>query len=157
MTGQRFGRLLVVEPVRLEVPDPGGTRLRWKCLCDCGKEILITRKELMSGKAKSCGCYLAETAKETVAQKVQRYKGTSISKLNSNEPNKRNKLGIRGVYWSSSEEKYVAHITLRKKKIVLGKFTRLEDAIAARKRGEEMYFQPIIEEYGEISRNNPKK
>lgn len=30
--------------------------VRWICKCDCGGEILVHNSNLVSGKAKSCGC-----------------------------------------------------------------------------------------------------
>lgn len=51
MTGQRFGRLVVLEHVATE-PRRG----KWLCQCDCGNKKLISRNELMSGHVNSCGC-----------------------------------------------------------------------------------------------------
>ena len=47
LTGQRFGKLVVVEK--------GGPR-HWKCQCDCGKETEASGYHLRIGKRKSCGC-----------------------------------------------------------------------------------------------------
>ena len=62
MRGQRFGSLLVIEPV------PDEAKL-WFCKCDCGVECIASEERLISGQAKSCGwvssgrslapCYLA--------------------------------------------------------------------------------------------------
>lgn len=51
LAGQRFGRLVAIEPI----PRPGSRR-RWRCKCDCGNETLTPTQNLLSGKAKSCGC-----------------------------------------------------------------------------------------------------
>lgn len=53
LTGERFGRLTVLEydhnnPYRAPY---------WRCLCDCGNEIMVRGSELKSGNVKSCGCY----------------------------------------------------------------------------------------------------
>lgn len=32
----------------------------WKCLCDCGKEKIITQSDLKLNKTRSCGCLLKE-------------------------------------------------------------------------------------------------
>lgn len=51
MTGRRFGRLVATAPsARTD------HRTRWKCLCDCGREIVIRADVLRSGAANSCGC-----------------------------------------------------------------------------------------------------
>lgn len=52
LTGQRFGRLLVVK--RAE-STPGG-QATWLCRCDCGNETSVAGYSLRCGKTKSCGC-----------------------------------------------------------------------------------------------------
>lgn len=58
LTGQRFGRLTVIE--RGENSAAGATR--WRCICDCGKETLTIASKLRAGLAKSCGCLGLENA-----------------------------------------------------------------------------------------------
>ena len=55
-TGQRFGRLLVLE-------EAGRNQLKkvlWKCRCDCNNVVLRTAGDLVTGNSVSCGCYLKE-------------------------------------------------------------------------------------------------
>ena len=52
LTGQRFGRLVVIEPTS---ENQDGTFL-WKCRCDCGSVISFISDKLHSGLATSCGC-----------------------------------------------------------------------------------------------------
>lgn len=57
LSGQRFGRLVVQKQ--------SGQKDKWGkplhlCLCDCGKECLVTTSQLTSGCTKSCGCLSAE-------------------------------------------------------------------------------------------------
>jgi hypothetical protein len=55
-TGQRFGKLLVIEQA-------GRNNLKkvlWKCKCDCGNEIDVVAGSLVTGNTVSCGCYLKE-------------------------------------------------------------------------------------------------
>ncbi|MFZ5669141.1 MAG: hypothetical protein ACOY4K_06580 [Pseudomonadota bacterium] len=59
ITGQRFGRLLVVAKARS--PSPSGGSL-WLCRCDCGTEKLLNSSNLRNGTTRSCGCLLTETA-----------------------------------------------------------------------------------------------
>ena len=57
ITGQRFGRLVVVER------QPRTTRrdgVRWVCLCDCGRTMVTLGKRLKTGHTRSCGCLLRE-------------------------------------------------------------------------------------------------
>lgn len=55
--GKRFGRLLVVE--RVGVNKHG--RVAWKCICDCGREVVISGDRLGKG-TRSCGCLQREVA-----------------------------------------------------------------------------------------------
>ena len=52
LTGQRFGRLVVIE--RAESTKDG--KARWVCLCDCGTTSIKVGKLLRNGHCKSCGC-----------------------------------------------------------------------------------------------------
>ena len=56
LTGKKFGRLLVLEPIgrnkRLEV--------LWKCRCDCGNETIVKTAFLTHGHTRSCGCLQRE-------------------------------------------------------------------------------------------------
>ena len=51
-TGQRFGRLTVLH--RAENDATG--RARWRCQCECGKQIDAQGKKLRNGHTSSCGC-----------------------------------------------------------------------------------------------------
>lgn len=57
ITGQRFGRLTVMElhPVRAS---GGGSR--WVCKCDCGEPSIVAAKHLKNGNVRSCGCLQTE-------------------------------------------------------------------------------------------------
>jgi hypothetical protein len=55
-TGQRFGRLSVVEQAgRNELK-----KVLWKCRCDCGAEVIVVAGSLVTGNTTSCGCALKE-------------------------------------------------------------------------------------------------
>lgn len=59
LTGQRFGRLTVLEAL------PGDRRTRWRCICDCGQETVVgSGHHLTSGNTKSCGCLHRDTARD---------------------------------------------------------------------------------------------
>jgi hypothetical protein len=49
LTNERFGRLVVIELVGVKPP-------RWRCRCDCGREIEKTTKSLRDRGLHSCGC-----------------------------------------------------------------------------------------------------
>ena len=54
-----------------------------------------------------------------------------------------NKSGYKGVYWSSSANKWCVQISRNKQKYYLGSFDNKEDAINARKRAEEEFNKVI--------------
>lgn len=51
--GQRFSRLIVLDVT--EQHNVHGNRL-YKCKCDCGKKVLLSSSQLLTGNTKSCGC-----------------------------------------------------------------------------------------------------
>lgn len=63
-TGEKYGRLLVLEFIKREKRNS-----YWKCICDCGKEIIIPITYLTVGDTKSCGCYRKEVCKNKVITK----------------------------------------------------------------------------------------
>ena len=57
LTGQRFGRLVVIERA-------GSDRYNhamWKCCCDCGCVLVVCSGNLLRGLTKSCGCLKLES------------------------------------------------------------------------------------------------
>lgn len=89
LTGQRFGKLLVVGVHQERSKDK---RLQYNCVCDCGNEKLVVGHELRLGKVKSCGCLRgnplalglgalnAEYAMQKNKALTQRNKGWELSK-----------------------------------------------------------------------------
>lgn len=65
ITGQRFGRLQVLEFVGTFKRIGSGVvskASKWRCKCDCGRVIEIFRSNLVDGGTKSCGCLIHEQA-----------------------------------------------------------------------------------------------
>ena len=58
--------------------------------------------------------------------------------------------GQRGVSWDKRREKWRAYIMVDRKHLFLGYFTNLDDAIAARKAGEQQYHPYRDPEYREL-------
>lgn len=57
MIGRRFNHLTVVSDSGLV---GARNRIKYKCLCDCGKETIVFGDALRSGHTKSCGCHRLE-------------------------------------------------------------------------------------------------
>lgn len=58
--GERFGRLVVLSRAEDYIAPNGKKHIRWKCLCDCGKETVVDVCQLAQGHTKSCGCLHSE-------------------------------------------------------------------------------------------------
>ena len=52
LIGERFGKLIVIEPL----PSTDKGQRRWRCKCDCGGEHIATTGNLRSGRTTNCGC-----------------------------------------------------------------------------------------------------
>ena len=69
MTGQRFGRLLVIgEDSARYFPPTSPSRILWSCQCDCGVITLAARTNLVTGKTQSCGCLQRELVAKRLRQ-----------------------------------------------------------------------------------------
>ena len=66
MTGQRFGRLVVVGREGSYVDPLTGYKVEavWRCRCDCGAESFVRGRHLRAGLVRSCGCLRAELLRE---------------------------------------------------------------------------------------------
>ena len=53
LRGKRFGRLVVIEFDHIDKYHSS----QWLCRCDCGNEVVVSRGNLIKGRARSCGCY----------------------------------------------------------------------------------------------------
>lgn len=58
MTGQRVGRLLIVS----RAENTKQNKAQWLCRCDCGNEVIVSRRSLKDASTTSCGCYQREAA-----------------------------------------------------------------------------------------------
>ena len=132
LTGERFGRLTVIA-----YAGKWDGKHRWRCLCDCGKEMVVGHTLLISGKTKSCGCLQAEIYREN----LKLIGGTSITLLEAgrNRLISSNTSGYTGVYQNRRSGKWVAQITFKGKTYYLGSYLDKNEAVKARKRGEEMH------------------
>lgn len=65
LTGQRFGRLLVLEYTGRKITNEkkNSGYSMWLCRCDCGAPTIVSSHSLRDGTTKSCGCLAKETAR----------------------------------------------------------------------------------------------
>lgn len=145
--GQRYGRWTVLE-------DLGGKQYRkLLCQCDCGAQSAVRLSHLRNGSSLSCGCLSVERARDRggnieVAQagrELKLYEGTNIAMISRPQSYCNSSTGVLGV--SPYYKRFKATLKLRGKQIYLGVYDSIEEAAEARRKGEEIYFRPVIEEY----------
>lgn len=118
LTGQKFGRLTIIEFVgrnRHYTP-------LWRCACECGSESIATTSNLRKGTSQSCGCL----QKELASARTKTH-GMSHTKLfikwqsmnrRCNDPrcNSYKNYGARGISvcneWRDSFEAFYKHVSI---------------------------------------------
>ena len=56
LSGGKFGKLLVVGRAEDHIKPSGKRETQYACVCECGKTVVVRRKNLIDGHSKSCGC-----------------------------------------------------------------------------------------------------
>lgn len=137
LTGQKIGKLTV-----LERSDKYGSRGKrqtqlWKCQCECGTITYKATDTLTNPDISMCqacaGVYAAEKARANAGFEA----GTQISKIKDISDSSDNLSGVRGVYLDRKTGRYRARLKFQGKLYNLGSYANIEDAIKARKRGEK--------------------
>lgn len=81
LTGQRFGRLLVLERAPVK-----NKKTMWFCRCDCGSEALVNGSNLLRGKQQSCGCLRRELPKLNPRKWSPEYRRAYRRKVHAQSP-----------------------------------------------------------------------
>ena len=81
LTGQRFGRLVVLRRAEDLVQENGKRRVRFLCKCDCGGTIITTSSSLVTGETMSCGCL--QSKGEFIISQLLSNSGSSFEKQKS--------------------------------------------------------------------------
>lgn len=141
LTGQRYGRLTVMGPA-----ENIGTRTAWLCQCDCGQEAVVKTHHLRCGHTKSCGClYGPGGPREALG--LTYIDGTCVEMLRARTVRRNNTSGVPGVDWLAKKQRWRASICFKGRRYYLGSYSRFEDAVKARKRGEEKYHDNFLEKF----------
>lgn len=139
LTGKVIDNIQVMNTLVIE------NKLRYKCKCLlCGKVFTASYQDI--NNYKSCGCYRSINIKKLYAD------GTAPCKLKCTKLRNTNTSGVTGVSFDKSRNKWVAEIIFKSKKYHLGRYSEKKDAIEARKKAEQKYFQTYLDEL-----NNTKK
>lgn len=150
ISGRQFGYLTAVEPT-------GGKNRKdyiWRCVCSCGREAEFPATRLLTGNTLSCGCLRRENL-----QAANKYiDGTSIRQAVEEKVYSPNaKSGYTGVL--QRRDKWVAYISYKGKKVYLGSYKELSDAVKARARGKELVRMDalgLLNFYEELHKDDPK-
>ena len=78
LTGQRFGRIVVIEKADSKVTPNGTVKTVWRCRCDCGNVVERYSQDLRKVPVPSCGCLKRE---ETSRRKLIDLTGRRFGKL----------------------------------------------------------------------------
>lgn len=86
LTGNRYNRLKVLELQSIR----HGTQRFYRCLCDCGNEIIVYGSRLTNNKVVSCGCYRKEKASQLklINREGQRFGRLVVQSLDKISGNK---------------------------------------------------------------------
>ena len=91
LIGMKFGRLTVIEKAEDHVYPSGAHRPRYKCLCDCGNEVIVMANSLKNKSCQSCGCLQRERASKVNSVDLVGKKFGRLTVLSKSD--KRNKKG----------------------------------------------------------------
>lgn len=150
LVGKRFGKLIVKG-----ADDRKGYVV---CECDCGKTASIRATSLTKKyqPTRSCGCLHTAVAraigKKTIPKNMERQVKTNLryhtnfQVIEAAIPPKHNTSGYKGISWDDRRHKWLTYINVHGKRIFLGRFASLDDAVDARKEAEEKYHKPLIDQ-----------
>jgi len=96
----RYGRLTVIE----DAGYIGASSKLIRCICNCGKEIVVPQSSLVTGNTKSCGCLKMEGLKDRALP------GNEIAENGAIHTMKRNAIN-RKLEWSLTRQEAMSLIT----------------------------------------------
>ena len=135
LTGQRFGKLIVVEAA-----DNIGNRTAWRCHCDCGNDTVVKTVHLRDGHTKSCGC-------TAPLNRLTFVDGTCVEMIRANTIRSSNRSGAVGVHWDTRKQLWRASICFKGRRYYLGRYEKFSDAVTARKRAEAELHDAFLKEF----------
>lgn len=142
LTGQVFGRLTAKEATPRK--DRKGSPL-WRCLCECGTEILVSQESLTQGQYRSCGCVRQER-QESLHDNLTLVDKTCVEVLERRKSRSDNTSGFRGVS-KGPDGKWLVTIGLQSKRYYVGLYSDFDYAVKARLHMEKALHDGFIEAY----------
>ena len=144
LTGKKIGKLTVI---KRSGTNKNGSAL-WLCQCECGNTIETSATTLRRGKAMSCGKCIKNDQIKHAREDLMTNKtidGVQVPLL-TKKVRSDSRTGHKGVQRRvrNGKEKFEAYITVKGKRKYIGTYSKLDDAIKARKAAEKEYFEPYI-------------
>jgi hypothetical protein len=149
LTNKTFGKLKAI--AKTDMRD-SNYNVYWDCLCDCGGKKLATTTDLIKGNVTSCGC-VATDKNIILGKKIGAYvrdnhcvDGTNVKNLTA-KIRVDNTSGYKGVTYDKKRLKWCAQIRFKGKNYYLGRYAKIEQAVAARKSAENKIFGDFLDWY----------
>lgn len=157
ISGQRFGRLVALEPTDKHLYNS----VIWKCRCDCGKTAEVAAINLRNGNTKSCGCLSSEVHRvicEDLRKKLELdyIDGTQVTHL-MQQPTMANTSGKTGVSWDKSCQLWKATIIFKGHRYYLGSSKNIDYAITIREEAEKHIHGAFLDWYYETFPERKKR
>ena len=145
MVGRRFGRVKVRCLSDRRAPRGKRTVPLWECICDCGATTYKSTDTLTNRSISMCSGCAQKYAAQRMREKIGLIDGTEISRIKSDKLISTNTSGARGVYYNSKSKKWRARLRFKGKTYNLGSYKSFDDAVKARKNGEEKIYGEFLE------------
>lgn len=129
LTGQKFGKLTVLEFAGSRRTSGGEAKRTWLCLCDCGENTIVDTGNLVrdSKSTRSCGCFAIETRTTHGMHESRIYQiwGDMKARCDNQDHKSYHRYGGRGISYQNSwkefsgfvkdmEEGYCENLTLER-------------------------------------------
>lgn len=106
VSNRKFGRLLATEPVYVEDKYSKIVR-KWKCICDCGKEKVVSVGFLLDETVRSCGCLYRDTRKDLANRaRLRNSKPAEVASFNRLYADYKGRADSKKLAFSLSEEEF---------------------------------------------------
>ena len=153
LTGQRFGRLTALCPVKRDGRSTSSGTV-WRCRCDCGQEADVPASCLVSGRTRSCGCLNREQMSR-MHEHMHYDNGTCVERLVRAQKNgDHNKAGFRGLFLTK-DGRYRVTISFQKARYNLGYYRDYAEAVRVRLDAEQTLHQGYIDAHERAAAADP--
>lgn len=125
LTGQKFGRLTVLEEGKKRIKPSGQEKTMWLCECDCKNTTEVTTGDLKNKHTQSCGCLHKEIITKHGMHKSRQYIAwnSMISRCKYKDNSSFKNYGAKGIgvcdkwntfegFWEDMREGYADNLSI---------------------------------------------